>query len=212
MALVVLVGLGLVHGAISHRWTASVDARDLGRRLDKLPREFANWSGSDEEIDPTVLRNAEISHYVYRKYEDDRSGATVALLAVVGDPGPISIHTPEVCFRGMGYEAPRAVRRKQIDVDEASATQAAAFFTADFQRKRIDAVTTRAYWSWNSGQGWSAPKNPRIHFAGSGALCKLYVVSEAPPRGDEEEEDVALSFIRDVIPQLDQALFEEASL
>src|SRR6516162_5920447 len=91
-----LVASGLVHGFWTDRWMPPADVARATERLDDLPLEIGPWKGHKVEIKPGQA-GAGVAGFIQRRYENVQTGASVAVAVVCGRPGPVSIHTPEVC-------------------------------------------------------------------------------------------------------------------
>ena len=115
---IVLVALtGAVHGVRTERWAVSNDLRDASALLAHVPMNFGDWEGHARELDKRQFEAAGIVGHVMRVYQNRKTQAVVQVLVVCGRPGRISVHTPDVCFAGIGYKlngntaGERAVRR-----------------------------------------------------------------------------------------------------
>ena len=121
------------------------------------------------------------------------------MLLVCGKGGPISVHTPDVCYAGAGYRqtAPQA----RLTAGE-SALWAAPFEKPDvLTPQRLTVV-----WAWShDGKEWVAPDNPRSVCAWQPALYKLYVVHTLPPAATGADA-VVQDFVTDFLPPLRAAL------
>lgn len=195
---------GLVHGLWSQRWQPSEGLADAVTRTERVPLTVGDWDGSEEEMDPDLLRQARLESCWMRRYTNRQTGAAVTALLMCGRPGPVSVHTPNSCYRGAGFEPLAAQTRFTV--------AGADFWTAKF--RKADAalpVTLRILWAWNDGGGWLAPDHPRLEFARRGALYKLYVLREMSSPAERLEEDPCAEFLRCLLPVLDKALSPDAA-
>ena len=206
-AVALLVSSGLVHGYWVGRWSDSEEIDAAVARLGRIPEVIDSWHGTSLEIDRRQLEVGEIDGYTSRRYEDRRSGQAVTVLLVCGRPGPISVHTPDICYRGLGFvpadaPAPSAFGR-------GPGRPAAAFFSATFERPQATTPQAlRILWSWNAEGRWEAPDLRRLRFASYPYLYKLYVIREATPLDGSDDDDTAIrSFLRSFLPAIDEALF-----
>src|ERR1700742_4693745 len=100
---VLLVGvLGAVHGIYSDRWGPSGQLEKALKRLDRVPIAFGDWAGEDLPFEQSDMARAGIEGTVLRRYKNPRTRESVSLLVVCGRGGPISVHTPDVCYAGSG--------------------------------------------------------------------------------------------------------------
>lgn len=205
MALTVVVLAGLVHGNWTGRWSQSQALDAAVSRLDGIPAVVGDWEGRSLTLDRRQVEIGEIAGNVLRTYKNRRDGREVTVLVVCGRPGPISVHTPDICFGGAGYEATSSPVDEHLAYEPS--TQAATFRTARFHKESAGSSSTlRAYWSWNAQGTWEAPENPRLAFASRPFLYKCYVVYQLPSAPEGNEGSVHQDFLRAFLPRLDQVL------
>jgi hypothetical protein len=195
---------GLAHGLWTGRWQPS-DARDEAlARVGRVPLTAGNWKGHDLEVDPAPFRQARAEAYWTRRYEDSK-GRAVTVILMCGRSGPLAVHTPDVCYRGAGYEM--AADPEPVEVRSGSGGPA-HFWMARFQKEGPGAEgQLRLFWSWSTGGGpWLAADRPRLAFAGQPDLYKLYVISDLTTPDGPLAGDPALDLLRDLLPSLDRAL------
>ena len=205
LALAVVILHGVAHGLWTHRWLASDEPAASAARLAKVPLRVGDWDGEDLEMDPRHFVIAEIDGYLLRRYVHRRSRVVVSLLVVCGRPGPVSVHTPDVCYRGAGFD-PGPAERRLVEAGPGAAP--AEFWVAAFrQRDAAAPARLRIFWAWNDKSGWRAVDHPRLVFGRAPALYKLYVVRDVTAADDPPEADVGAEFLRRLLPALDAALF-----
>lgn len=201
---------GYVYGVLTHRWGPAPDLERAAVRLDDVPMTFGEWQG--EAARPLSAREAEqagFTNYIRRSYKNRKNGAAVSVLLACGPAGPLCVHTPDICYRGSGYQAVGGVDKRRGHVDGASDT-GAEMWAAKFSKPDTTSFTDlRVFWCWNCGRGWQAPQSPRVAFAGSSALYKLYVVQEVT-RDDELAERACTEFVGQLLPELNKRLFPES--
>jgi exosortase len=205
LALAVVVLQGLVHSWWIDRWAVSDEPGVSAARLADVPRTVGEWDGEDLTLDPHHQAIGEIRGYLFRRYVHRSRKTVLSVLLVRGRPGPISVHTPDVCYRGAGFEAVAPPERRTVAAPPAAP---ADFWTASFRKR--DAVTpTRLciFWAWNDKKGWQAVDYPRLVFARAPALYKLYVVRETPAADDAAAAQPVVDFLQVLLPALDEALF-----
>ncbi len=194
---------GLVHGLWTGRWETLPALEAAVARVEGVPHKVGDWEGRDLPTDPEAYAQAGALGYWMRTYTHRRTGEAVTVLLMCGPWGKMSVHTPEMCYQGAGYE---------IVGESARQTQAlpdgkAEFWSARF-RKREAAGTTflRIHWTWSADGSWRAPDRPRWSFAGSPFLCKLYLVRDVTAE-ERSGADAGLAFARQFLPALKKSLF-----
>jgi len=199
------LAVGVVYGIGTDRWQNSPQLESALRRLDAVPLEAGDWKGTDVAYETEDFARAGIQGAVNRTYRNSRTGATVSVLLVCGRGGPISVHTPDVCYAGTGYEALGAPERKAVPVGPGG--EPVGFWTLQLAKPNA-VVPTRLeiYWAWSSGGSFEAPDNPRLAYARAPALYKLYVVREFAPTSRAAKENPTEQFLRWVLPEFQAAL------
>ena len=116
VAVALAVGLtilsGVLHGRMSDRWGPAADTLAAANKLKEIPNEFGDWRlQSSEELDKTSLDMLQPAAYLVNRYQNRQTGDVVNMTLLLGRPGPISVHTPEVCFGTKNYKS-RGERQK----------------------------------------------------------------------------------------------------
>ena len=113
VALPLLVAFGLAEGRWTGRWVNDERVTAAAARLKTVPLSFGDWTGEENELDPKQVEKAELSGSLMRQYAH-KSGTNLSLLLVCGRPGPISLHTPDVCYGGIGFLMSGPADRKAV--------------------------------------------------------------------------------------------------
>src|SRR5262245_19527308 len=202
---ILALGLGLVYGVETDRWKTSRELEAALNRLETFPVEFGDWKGTEIPFDREELTRAGIRGAQFRTYKNTRTGAIVSLLLVCGRGGPISVHTPDICYGGAGYQAVGVEERRTVPVGPDGG--AAAFKVLEFSKP--DAVVpTRLeiYWAWSVDGSFDAPSEARFAYARSPALYKMYVVREFAGTSRAAKENACEQFLRLALPEIQAAL------
>lgn len=179
-ALLLIVG-GAVHGMWTHRWSdaATADRVDLLASADPL----GGWpAGPATPVDPREVPKGTI--VTARSYAHESLRATISVTA--GTPGVVAAHTPDVCFLGSGYVLKGPPSRESLVAADGTAVE---YHVADFEKTTATGViAVRCRWAWTADGSWHAPQYPRLTFARSAVLYKVYVVH---PLEESEAKDAA---------------------
>jgi hypothetical protein len=206
---VVLFG-GAIQGISSHRWTTDTSLAQAAARLDRVALNLGDWKGQALEYNSRDYRRAGIDGALLRRYVDVHTGETVMLLIVCGRPGPISVHTPEVCYAAAGYE----VLGSRVRLAIATSTPEKASALWKIELRKLGTIVPEylgVYYGWTMAGVWQAPDgDARIEFGGNPFLYKMYVIHESSSAGDARGEQSCLAFIRAVEPALRKSLFSAA--
>jgi hypothetical protein len=199
LALLVLLASGVVHGLWTGRWGATGEPAAWAARLADVPRTIGDWDGQDVAFDAKSLQVAEVTGYLARTYVHRRTGAAVEVVLVCGRPGPIAVHTPDVCLRGSGH--------RLVGEPQKYGKAPAEFWTARFRKDGATPTDLRIFWAWDVGDGWRASASPRLDFARHPALYKLYVVRLQTAAEEPLDRDPCTDFLPLLLPELERALF-----
>lgn len=203
---------GLVHGLWTNRWTTAAAVADATRRLAQVPDRIGDWEGEDLEVDVRTRQLAGGAGYLSRRYVN-RHGEVMSVFLICGQPGPVSVHTPDVCYQGAGFEVVGEPARHEV---EGTAGPAPEFSRIEVRTEQGQVpVRQEVLWSWSADGKWQTPRSPRLAFARYPVLFKLYVIHSLPGEKDKDKEAPAASagadeFIRLLLPAVHKAVFEGA--
>jgi exosortase len=209
LAIAILLVSGIAHGRWTNRWVTSRELDEALARLDHVPSTIGDWQSRAEAIEPRALSSAGLEGGNLRRYRNTRTGVVIDLLVVCGRPGPVSVHTPDICYSGAGYEAAQP-SGGSTTVHLGPPTATGEFSIADFEKPgTFPREALRIYWSWSARGDWTVPANPRMAFAARPFLYKLYLI--LPGNGDfgQPGNDAISRFARALLPELRTALFPD---
>ena len=204
-AAVLLAADGYVHGLWTGRWQTSHELEDAAARLPSVPMTIGDWEGEARTLPPRHVEIAGFSAYLARTYRHRRDGSVVHVMLACGLPGPLSVHTPEICYVGAGFVQDGAATRESF---ARGTSGQAEFWKATYGKRQVtEPERLRVLWSWHARATWQAPDNPRWSFAGLPVLHKLYVT--CPVNGSIEENNSAAcaKFMDVFLTTVDKALF-----
>jgi hypothetical protein len=206
ITLVALMGLAV----FERRWStppagSNHDPQTGFGRLAELPLNLEGWVGQDDRLDPRAVELAEISGSWYRHYRQTKSGVVVHVLIVGGRPGPIALHPPDVCYRGLGFEPSGSARANERIVE---LNPTSMFRVVDLERDDpVNPRRLRIYWAWSSQGVWNVPRSPRIAYALEPWLYKIYAHRELSSTDPEFSDEPCLEILRLLLPKIHEALF-----
>jgi hypothetical protein len=202
---VLLLANGFLQGLCANRWHRSNALETAISKLEGVPMTIGHWHARSEEIDKTALTQAGIEGYFLRHYENKLTGKTVTVALMCGRPGPIALHTPDICYGGVGYQMNGAIAKWALKYGDASAS--AEFQRAKFSKADATGGTNLCVeWCWGAEGQWLAPVT-RGTVARLPALYKLYVIQRVTPSTEQSDEEVCKDFLGQLLPVLDNALY-----
>jgi len=191
---------GLLLGQASGRWgtTPAIATAEqlLGRRL---PERTGNWRlRKEQELESQVLKMMSCNAYIARVYEHDQTGALVTVTVLVGPAGPISVHTPEICYSSRDYVVGR--NRVKVPVDD-DAGRHHEFWDVSLKARDSESSVQRVLYAWSTGEAWNATAHPRFAFAGAPYLYKLQLAARSPVAAKRDDFDPCQDFLRSFLAQ-----------
>jgi hypothetical protein len=189
---------GVLQGNMRNRWGPSADVLSAVNKLVEIPAQFGDWRlQSSEELDKTAANMLECAGYMVRNYENQATGDVVGVTLLLGPPGPISVHTPEVCFGSRNFKS-RSERQKVAIPGPAGADD--EFWALDYAANNLRGDLLKVYYAWSKGDRWSAQKDARFWSAGQPYLYKIQLFSRLPPGTNTQTYDPCLKFLQDFLP------------
>lgn len=208
-AFAIIVAGGVSHGLAHHRWIPNTAIAVAVSRMSTIPATIGPWTSEEIELSEAELTIGSISGYVKRVYTNSQTRAQVVMLLVTGEPGPISLHPPTVCFSGRGFHVVGGEFGFATPVtDPEHVNQEHVFRCADFSNPaEADPSLIRVCWGWTAAGCWQSPDHPRVAFAGESALYKLYVSERwTPVPGVTDDTETAELFLEAALPEISKAL------
>ncbi len=204
-AAILLAASGISHRLWTGVWNLTNEPAASAARLANVPTSIGDWEGADLQVDVRQLDKAEAVGFLARRYVQRRTGAEVSVFIICGRPGPVSVHTPDICYGGIGFHLVGSPSRHHFAGD--AETPAADFYWANFDKSDpVAPARLRIYWTWKDGRGWRAPSNPRMTFGGAAALYKLYLVYHPAPGSEPIDHDPCQDVMNVLLPELEKAL------
>ncbi len=206
--LALLVGGGYWQSQEAGRWQPRADRQAVD--FNAISREPEGWTSTDFSIEQKEATIAGIDAYLARRYEHAETGEEVTILILSGKGGPISVHPPEVCFSGRGYK--KEAKIVQVPLPRTAGTNDHQFDLAVFRGPdSTDGHRVQLLWGWTTSGIWSVPANPRLAFARSPRLYKMYVSRSLQSNHDRQDAKLCLDLMQQLIPEIERALSDADS-
>jgi len=182
IAVLVTAASGLIDGRIQNRWGISAKMAAAARTLQEFPADFGPsgcWRmQSSGELEANVQGVLQCAGYLLRKCVNAQSGEVVDAIVLLGPTGPISVHTPDICYSSREYSIVAEPERIALSDPQGVEHE---FWGMTLERRDAAGDRLRVYYAWTTGGPWAAPSQPRFSFAGQPYLYKLQVVAPVPP-------------------------------
>jgi len=167
------------------------------KRLASFPVAFGSWE-SHAEGDPlteNVQTELGLENYLSRMYRNRETNQQVALLIMVGSPGRLVRHPPDICYSNRGS---RTLSTDEILIEEAGAThrfRSLAYVSDDSLEKTDEFVVAYGH---TADANWDVPRFPRFTYGSEPFLYKMQVLV-AGGDNNEDRSQTARMFLTDCI-------------
>lgn len=200
-----------MHGSMTNRWGSHFDSQFAVERLAApLPERVGEWKLRREPIlEEAVIRLLQCPAYISRIYEHEQSGNIVSVAVLLGPPGPISVHTPEICYSSHNFQASR--ERRLTCIQDAKGNDH-TFWEVTMTSSGLENATQRVLYAWSTGSHWKAAEYPRFKYGGVSHLYKLQLATAANGKNESaEESDSTDTFLAEFLAQLSEQLVASRS-
>jgi hypothetical protein len=208
----VVIGTGTyLQGIWSERWGKyhTEELAQFTQRLSQVPTVIGDWEGRDQTVNAEEFAASHCDGCVSRDYTSRRSGATVSVFLVSGTGRHVTIHTPDWCYRGAGYEIDATPNPYAIDVNGIEPRP--EFRTATFTKQEATGTDRlRIFWSFSHDGVWEGPARPKPKYGRLPALYKVYFITKAAMRRETAEDSPTVEFAKEFFPAVNKILFPPA--
>jgi hypothetical protein len=206
----VVVSIGtFLQGIYSERWgrSRSDQLAEFTARLSEVPMIVGDWVGDDEEVDEEQFARSNCDGHVSREYVNSRNGKKVSVYLVSGSGRHVTIHTPDWCYRGAGYEMDAQPNPYTIPVEGLETDP--EFRTTTFTKHEVAGAPDRLriFWTFTDDGVWQGPSSPKPVFGARDAMFKAYFITKAPLRNEAPEDSPTCDFVKEFMPVLNKVLF-----
>lgn len=193
----ILGAAAVAHGLRTDRWGTPADLQAASAKLQELPKTVGDWTSKDVHISDQEIKIAQVAGYLARVYEHKYTHETATIMILCGRPGPVAVHSPEICYAGAGFvPGPATVETPLPEI---------GLWKADFRKTTTVDETLRIRWGWSTNGTLIASNSPRIEFSRSKMLFKLYLIRSNPGTAPDSKAP-ELDLLKELQPYLQQCL------
>ena len=200
---------GWLHGRMTNRWGYHPDSNLAAARLrQRLPERVGHWTLEEEtQLEPAVIRLLQCPASISRVYSHDQTGDRVSVAVLLGPPGPISVHTPEICYSSHDYTI--TSERELLELRDAAGNEH-SFWQVNFKSNGFDGTRLRVLYAWTTGDRWTAAERPRFGYGGVNHLYKIQLASNTSAGDSLVDFDPAKDFLSHFLKQVHPRLVDSA--
>jgi hypothetical protein len=202
LLIAITVVAAIVQGRATNRWGASDSVANAATIFTRLPKTFGDWNLLEtQELPREVCGLLQTEHYSHAVYEHRTTGQHATLTLLLGPPGPMSVHVPEICYSAADFS--QISDRHQVSIGPGD-TNDTAWMTQFNSRHDLQGSVIRVYYSWHDGQRWNAVDEPRVTYGARPYLFKVQAFTELPAGAENDAEDAARSLLQQFCSVFDQ--------
>jgi hypothetical protein len=218
VALLVLITCtaGWLQGNMTNRFGMPEDMNEGAQKLANLKKlleskepfgERKEWTWvSSTDMTNTVVETLECQGYINASFKNSEvPGLQINGFIIIGPPGPVAVHTPEICYSSQDYDI--TDERERVRIFPKS-LQEDEFWGLTLRSKEVNADILRVYYSWTNLGPWTAPDIPRITYGGGSKLYKMQLAVKLPADSKLEQGDACQDFLRAFLPVVNAQLFD----
>ena len=194
-----------VNGKYSNRWTEPADLSDAALRLQGFPRVIGDWelSAEGEVLNERAEHELGLASYLSRDYKNRLTDDVVALLLMVGRPGPLVRHPPTICYANRANTPlgnPLKLFFEQTNPES-------VFEELRFRRESRQVDPFRVIFSHTADGVWDVPDWPRIVYGNEPALYKVRILfSESASTTSASADEAVRDFVENFVVVFQQFL------
>jgi len=218
LLVVVTLAAGLLQGKMTNRFGLPEDMNEGSQKLANLKKlletqtfgERGQWRlVSQSKMSDQVLETLECPEYLNASFVNSEiPSLQINGFIIIGPPGPVAVHTPEICYSSKDYDITDNRERVRIFP---KGPQEDEFWGLTLRSKQVDADILRVYYAWANSGPWTAPDSPRSTYGGGSKLFKMQLAVKLPPDAKLEQGDACQDFLRAFLPLVNSQLFGSAA-
>ena len=194
--LVLTIGPTILHGRYTNRWRTPPDLEAAADHVRQMPASIGGWLQQQElrQLSAPVCQELGLVGHIHRRYVHATTGEHLDLLLMVGPPGKLVRHPPELCYTNRANQ--RVASPETLEVSKHSVNN--SFKMLRFRPKSVPGASSFvvAYAFADHAGIWSAPNSPRMTFGAEPVLYKLQVLSDHDPaEGQANIEDFLSNWV-----------------
>jgi hypothetical protein len=198
VAAVITCAAGIHQGQLTNRWGLPQGVEGAAKLMSAMPVDIGSWHLAEPETLPAESQKIlQCSSYVGGRYTHRETGEAVLVTTLLGPPGPMSVHRPEICFSAIDFPVETERRRVVVSSD---GVEHSAWMVQFRDVRDPKGGLIRVYYTWSNGEVWTAADEPRISFGSEPFLFKAQIVVQLPEANAPQTSDPGQAFLSDFIP------------
>ena len=175
--------------------------------LKSVDETVGRWEAKESResvLDPEIARVAGSSDSLIRTYVDKKTGVSVVVLVLYGRAGPVTAHTPEVCYTSQGYD-----QLETFDLDLPGRDQGTSRFRSLVFTKKggREGSQQEVFYAFRSEGRWSPVVEGRWKaLETSPPVFKIMVQRRLADRERRNVNNPCIQFLTEMLPALERRI------
>ena len=188
----------LIQGRYLNRWGEPAQLDRVGRQLHQFPRQVQSWQCDVDQppLSDAVCRELGLESHFHRQYHRADADQPLDVLLMVGPPGRLVRHPPDVCYTNRANQQVGEATPLEIVTQSGKHEFVLLRFKRTNDPRQGEFLVAYAY-ATDRGR-WSTPTSPRLAFGAATVLYKLQVLAEVSGEASHAEiREFLQSFVVD---------------
>jgi hypothetical protein len=192
LALVAVAALtivpALIEGRYVHRWGTPVDLTAAADQLQQFPKMLGPWKfvHRGDPLVPFAVQELGLAGYINWNYRNSDTGETATLLLMVGVPGKLVRHPPDICYANRGH---RQLDQELLEVSGPGGENRFKLLTYE-QGLTVPTRKFHVAYGFSDNGIWETPTTPRVRYGGAGILYKAQIVAPLTNTTSEQKRSI----------------------
>ena len=205
-AALLLVGSGFYRGVQARRLADFTGSEaNCPFPLHDIPRTIDTWQvieGSETMLDPQTTRITGSTDHIIRTYRDEMTGVMLSVLILYGPAGPVTPHTPQVCYPASGFAAVGGMANRKVEYGNG---QVAEFRSSVFAKSGgRSTVFQTVYHSYELDGAWSPTIENRKLRRRNPGVFKVQIQRRSLEQEIPGENEPIESFVAKLLPVIEK--------
>lgn len=177
--------------------------------LKSLDEAVGRWEAKESResvLDPEIARVAGSSDSLIRTYVDKKTGVAVVVLILYGRAGPVTAHTPEVCYSSQGYD-----QLEKFDLDLPGTNQGTIRLRSLLFTKKggQEGAQQEVFYAFRSEGRWSPDVEGRWKTLETNPpVFKIMIQRRLAERERRNVNNPCIQFLAEMLPALERRIRE----
>jgi hypothetical protein len=168
-----------VNGRYINRWRMPHELHAAAQSISRFPTSLGAWQAVADltPLTSDVIHELGIVDYVQRAYKHRDSEQVIAMLVMVGRPGSLVRHPPNICYGNMANTLLGERLTSPISSGSSHIKSTSVFRVLDYRPQSQLRKPFSVGYGFSTGSEWAVPEWPRLAYGSAAVLYKVQIQS-----------------------------------